>query len=186
MRPTCRIHTCENVSSHTYPFLNKSGLRPDDDNPEQFWNCAEVSIDPGVPPPTPTTPTPTAAPVATSTPSGGTTNNGIPLPCCGGAGDGCFLSLSGYCSEDSFNCEEHCGGQWYSDSDSDSDTPTPTPAPVVTSDDGCCTWRGESMCPSAEDPSDACQRNEASCTSTSCLGSWINARRRNLRGEAEN
>mmetsp|Transcript_16773 Transcript_16773/g.19172 ORF Transcript_16773/g.19172 Transcript_16773/m.19172 type:complete len:667 (+) Transcript_16773:45-2045(+) len=103
---------------------NQTGVR-DSANPEQFWNCADISILPGgptkspiptkAPVPSPTAPTPTAP--TPTVPSGG---------CCSWWNDECPLT-SDWCDESEDRCESGCSGKWIEGSGPTPTAPTPTP-----------------------------------------------------------
>jgi len=87
--------------------------------PEQFWNCAEVTIQPNNGQPTPPpVPSPTLAPVMNpiavtshpSSPVAAPTPGGV--GCCSRDFKNCNQQLEGWCSESKENCEGSCMKWW--------------------------------------------------------------------------
>jgi len=95
--------------------------------PEQFWNCAEITIlpsgptTPTTPMPTPPTPptSPTSPPVSTPTGTG-------PACCSWPPYEQCSQPDNVWCHESQNNCEGSCSGKWLG-----GDAPQPTNAPVL-------------------------------------------------------
>jgi len=116
----------------------QDGSKPDGGAPEQFWNCVEVTINPGTPTPppvpTPPTPPPTASPVSTPAPVPIVPNpSGIPFPCCSWHSDFCDQPDNAWCHESKSNCEGSCSGVYrdpYSQPPPTPTGPNPTTAPV--------------------------------------------------------
>eukprot|EP00547_Thalassionema_nitzschioides_P008258 CAMPEP_0194227352 /NCGR_PEP_ID=MMETSP0156-20130528/42813_1 /TAXON_ID=33649 /ORGANISM="Thalassionema nitzschioides, Strain L26-B" /LENGTH=1087 /DNA_ID=CAMNT_0038959831 /DNA_START=53 /DNA_END=3313 /DNA_ORIENTATION=+ len=116
----------------------QDGSKPDGGAPEQFWNCVEVTINPGTPTPppvpTPPTPPPTASPVSTPAPVPIVPNpTGIPFPCCSWHSDFCDQPDNNFCHESKSNCETLCSGVYrdpYSQPPPTPTGPNPTTAPV--------------------------------------------------------
>uniref|UniRef100_A0A7S4M6J5 Chitin-binding type-4 domain-containing protein n=1 Tax=Odontella aurita TaxID=265563 RepID=A0A7S4M6J5_9STRA len=85
--------------------------------PEQFFNCAEISVNAAAPTPAPppTASTPTVAsptsPVASPVASPPTATTGGPA-CCTRDFKKCNEQLVGWCSENQGNCEGACGKFW--------------------------------------------------------------------------
>jgi len=94
-------------------------------NPEQFWNCAELTILPSGPTP-PTTPPPTSPPSPTLPPVS------VPAPnppsgegCCSWPPfQECSQPQNTWCQESKDRCEGSCSGKWLYDD-------APQPAPVA-------------------------------------------------------
>jgi len=86
--------------------------------PEQFWNCAEITIIPDNGQPTaPTVAPPTAAPVKSPvSPIAGPTSSSPSISsgvgCCTRDFKNCNVQLEGWCSESKENCEGSCMKFW--------------------------------------------------------------------------
>lgn len=85
--------------------------------PEQFFNCAEVSVTPLAPTPAPP---PTVAPPPTDSAPTSPVSSPVAYPPTATSGDACCtrdfkncnLQLEGWCSESQANCEGPCGKFW--------------------------------------------------------------------------
>jgi len=107
----------------------QDGSKPDGGAPEQFWNCAEVSIISGEPtPPTPATPSPTPGLRNTPAPIKVVPNpSGIPFPCCSWHSDYCEQPYNDWCHASQSNCNT-CSGLWRDPYNQPQPAPTaPTP-----------------------------------------------------------
>jgi len=101
--------------------------------PEQFWNCAEITINPRAPsPPTvspaptpPTTPAPIGSPTMAPTGEVGYCNYGGN----GGSRSECDGMVEGgpWCNENQANCEGSCSGKWCTNGGPNPTTPTWSP-----------------------------------------------------------
>jgi len=84
--------------------------------PEQFWNCAEITIVPDngqpISPPPSSAPvqSPVTSPVAGPTSSSPSVSSGV--GCCSRDFKNCNLQLEGWCSESKENCEGACMKFW--------------------------------------------------------------------------
>eukprot|EP00591_Stephanopyxis_turris_P010789 CAMPEP_0195507578 /NCGR_PEP_ID=MMETSP0794_2-20130614/1000_1 /TAXON_ID=515487 /ORGANISM="Stephanopyxis turris, Strain CCMP 815" /LENGTH=605 /DNA_ID=CAMNT_0040634313 /DNA_START=164 /DNA_END=1981 /DNA_ORIENTATION=- len=147
--------------------------------PEQFWNCAEISIlpngptTPTAPTPTPPAPTPNPPPVPVPTTSG-------PACCSWPPYEECTQPENTWCHASQSNCENSCSGQWLGSA------PQPTPAPVLappspvppttpspvlqpTDERGCCSINFKSC----HHPVDTfCWESEENCRG-SCGKYWL-------------
>mmetsp|Transcript_32272 Transcript_32272/g.47706 ORF Transcript_32272/g.47706 Transcript_32272/m.47706 type:complete len:635 (+) Transcript_32272:70-1974(+) len=157
----------------------QDGSKPDGGAPEQFWNCVEVTINPGTPTPppvpTPPTPPPTASPVSTPAPVPIVPNpSGIPFPCCSWYSDFCEQPDNTWCHESKSNCEGSCSGVYRDPYSQPPPTPTgpnptaPTPVPptaspptnIPTTGIPCCSINLKdcmSWCSSCHDSQAACE-----------------------------
>jgi len=149
----------------------QDGSKPDGGAPEQFWNCAEVTILSGTPtPPTPATPSPTRRP-STPAPINVVPNpSGIPFPCCSWYSDFCDQPHNTWCHESESNCNT-CTGVWRDPYNQPQPTPTasnptvapPTVAPptdIPTTGIPCCSINLKdcmSWCESCHNSKEACE-----------------------------
>lgn len=119
--------------------LDPTGARNTGD-PEQFWNCAELTI---MPSDTPITNAPTQAnnPTPVPTPTVPVPSPTTPSPTPGSPGtyycnwQNCDGVIQGgpWCNESKERCVTGCGGGTWCDNGSIPDTPSPTTAPPTTS-----------------------------------------------------
>lgn len=134
---------------------------------------AQPVAQPVAPPVAPPIAPPVTAPVASPD-----TSNGIPLPCCGWANEGCSKPNDDYCQGNSEQCTGNCAGMWYTSNASPVAPPSPPTGGL-----SCCTWGGWSVCPDwTQDGVDDCQTSPGGCSS--CNGQWIDGspNNRKLRG----
>eukprot|EP00542_Grammatophora_oceanica_P004661 CAMPEP_0194065916 /NCGR_PEP_ID=MMETSP0009_2-20130614/85733_1 /TAXON_ID=210454 /ORGANISM="Grammatophora oceanica, Strain CCMP 410" /LENGTH=1128 /DNA_ID=CAMNT_0038718813 /DNA_START=91 /DNA_END=3477 /DNA_ORIENTATION=+ len=133
----------------------RSGLKPSNDDPEQFWNCAEIAITPANPTKSPApsiSMQPTKAPVVSPAPTTASpvepNPSGIPYPCCAWNGDEfCTQPTNDWCHYSENQCNT-CNGAWKDPNGIPAPTvpaptyPTPTvPAPptdIPTTGIPCC------------------------------------------------
>jgi len=133
--------------------------------PEQFFNCAEVSIGESSPtPPTPpTTPSPTKQPIPSPVQSPTVTGSG----CCSWSPYlECTQLQNTWCQESVDRCEGPCSGIWLT-------SDPPAPSPVKDTDatgSGCCSWYPYLECTQLSDT--WCQENVDRCEN-GCAGKWL-------------
>jgi len=139
--------------------------------PEQFFNCAEISVLPSQPTvsPSPTSPpVPTPPPVPTVVSTNAPTKEGC---CSWGGSTECSQPENRYCQESKSNCEGNCSGTWLGGAPPSTPAPiwtepspvppaNPTPVSQPTTATGCCSinfktchhdvgtfcWESESNC----------------------------------------
>ncbi|KAK3288067.1 hypothetical protein CYMTET_4447 [Cymbomonas tetramitiformis] len=132
--------------------LPDCGIIPEDGvgGPEQFWNCADVSISNNELTPSPSlTPAPPSAshppqassPPSVQQPSPSPVPAPPPLPgtspgCCSWNNCGECGDTAGWCGASRTRCEDSCSGQWCgAAAPAPTPTPTPTPTPSMTCED---------------------------------------------------
>lgn len=102
--------------------------------PEQFWNCAEITINPKAP--TPPTVSPAPSPPTTPAPIGSPTvspTSQVTQGYCNYGGSGSRSECDGmveggpWCNESQANCESSCNGKWCTTGGPNPTTPTWSP-----------------------------------------------------------
>jgi len=103
----------ENMADCEWP-LNWTGARSSPQEPEQFWNCAEIKIIPndgsGPSGPSPPAPAPNSPPVVVPSPTPPTPST--PTRSCCSWDNGRSCGTSTWCNVDQSRCEGPCNGEW--------------------------------------------------------------------------